>query len=238
MSRAIRSRVLLPVLASLLAAGTAAAQDVTVGGPADHMNAYPFVGYGHQFPNRYQQVYAASSFSEAMFIDAIRFHNTLSTADGLPGSIAGGEYLVRFSVTTAAVNGLSTDFDANVTGPSEVFFSGMMTSGGLRIAGDAFFYDPSLGNLLMDVIVYSQPPVGFLSLDASRSATDGTSRVFTSFPPPFTPPFPVVADEFGLVTTFETRASVVPEPGTVVLLATGLGALALVGARRRARPMA
>lgn len=238
MSRTLRRRALLPILASLLAAGTAGAQDVTVGGPADHMNGNPFTSYGFQLPNRYQQVYAASSFSEAVFIDAIRFHNTLSTANGLPGSIAGGEYLVRFSVTTAAVNGLSTDFDANVTGSSAVFFSGVLTSGGLRIAGDAFFYDPAHGNLLMDVVVYAQPPVGFLALDASRSATDGTSRVYSSFPPPWTPPFPVVADDFGLVTTFETRASVVPEPGTVVLLATGLGALALAGTRRRARPLA
>jgi hypothetical protein len=235
MPRAIRS--ILPVLASLLAAGAAGAQDVTVGGPADHTNGFPFTGYNHQLPNRYQQVYAASGFSQPVFIDAIRFANTVSTAGGLPGSIAGGEYLVRLSVTSAAVNGLSTDFDANVTSPSQVFFAGMLTTGGLRIDGDDFRYDPTLGNLLLDVIVYAQPPVGFFGLDASRSATDGTSRVYSSFPPPWTPPFPVAEDDFGLVTTFETRASVVPEPGTVVLLATGLGALAVVGARRRSRPV-
>jgi hypothetical protein len=230
-----RSRRLLLSLSLLAGAGSAGAQDVTVGGPADHTNSYPFTVYQFQLPNRYQQLYTASSFSQAVFIDAIRFTST-PTPPGMPGTIGDGEYLIRLAVTDAPENGLSTDFDANVAGFSEVFFSGILTSTGLRIAGAPYLYDPSRGNLLLDVTVFSQTtPLGF-GLDGSRSTTDGTSRVFHSNPPPFTGPFPVISDGLGLVTTFETRAvAVVPEPASLLLVATGLGALAALGARRRRR---
>ena len=109
----------------------------------------------------------------------------------------------------------------------------MLTGGLLRIAGDPYLYDPSRGNLLMDVTVLSQTPVGFLGLDYSSSTTDGTSRVFHSFPLPLTPSI-VRADDFGLNTTFETRAFVAtPEPESLALMAGGLGLIVVFVRRRR-----
>ena len=61
-----RSRRILLSLSLLAGAGSAGAQDVTVGGPADHTNSYPFTVYQFQLPNRYQQMYTASSFSQAL----------------------------------------------------------------------------------------------------------------------------------------------------------------------------
>jgi hypothetical protein len=227
-------RSLVVVSLSLAAAASnARGQNVTIGGPAEATNGVPFTNYSFQPLNRYQQLYTASSFSQPVFIDAIRFANTRSVAAGLPGSIADGEYLVRLAVTGRAENGLSTDFAANVGGFQSTFFSGVLTSAGLRIVGSPYLYDPSRGNLLLDVTVLSQATVGFLGLDLSRSTTDGTSRAYASFPPPFTPPFPVVADAAGLVTTFETRAAVVPEPATALLVVAGLAGVA-AGRRRRA----
>jgi len=229
MRRSTRS-LILPLL-SLLTATAVHAQDVTIGGAAETTNSFPFTNYHFQTPNRYQQLYTASNFAGPVFIDAIRFANTRSVAGGLPGSIANGDYLIRFAVTSRPENGLTTDFDANVGGSGSTFFSGMFTAGGLRIVGTPYLYDPSLGNLLLDVTVFSQADVGFLGLDFSRSSTDGTSRAYHSFAPPYA----VVTDNAGLVTTFETRAvAVVPEPATVLLVATGLTVIGVLHRRRRA----
>jgi hypothetical protein len=225
--------------AVLFAAAPAAAQDVSFGGPVAGTNAFPFNDY-HFFPaNRYQQLYTGSQFAGPVLIDAIRFSNSASVAGGFPGAIAAGNYLVRFAVTDRAENGLGTDFDANVSGFSATFFSGTLAGGLLRIAGDPYLFDPSRGNLLMDVTVLSQEPYVFLSLDYSRSSTDGTSRVFNTFPLPATPVSPAVpsvvrADELALNTTFETRAFVAtPEPASLALVAGGLGLVVVFMRRRR-----
>ena len=173
--------------AVLLAAAPVAGQDVSFGGPVAGTNAFPFDDYHFVPANRYQQLYTGSRFAGPVLIDAIRFSNSASIDGGFPGSIAAGNYLVRFAVTDRAENGLSTDFDANVSGFSATFFSGTLPGGLLRIAGDPYLFDPSRGNLLMDVTVLSQEPYALLSLDYSRSATDGTSRVFNTFPLPGVP---------------------------------------------------
>jgi hypothetical protein len=229
-------RLSLSALATavLLAAAPAHAQDVSFGGPVGGSNAFPFNDY-HFFPaNRYQQLYTGSQFAQPVLIDAIRFTNTASVAGGFPGSIAAGTYLVRFAVTDRPENGLGTDFDANVGGYTATFFSGTLAGGLLRIAGNPYLFDPSRGNLLMDVTVLSQDPYAFLSLDFSRSSTDGTSRVFNTFPLPFTPSI-VRVDDFGLNTTFETRPAVVatPEPASLALVAGGLGLFVVFTRRRR-----
>jgi hypothetical protein len=234
-------RLSLPALATavLLAAAPASAQDVSFGGPVAGSNAFPFNDYHFLPANRYQQLYTGSQFGGPVLIDAIRFSNTASVAGGYPGSIASGNYLIRFAVTDRAENGLGTNFDANITGFTETFFSGTLAGGLLRIAGNPYLFDPSRGNLLMDVTVLSQDPYALLSLDFSRSATDGTSRVFNTFPlppNPVTPGVPSVvrADELGLNTTFETRAIVAtPEPASLALVAGGLGLLVVYVRRRR-----
>src|SRR5690606_25768654 len=92
-------RGFLPLLLLLLVPAPVPAQEITVGGSADASNSFPFTFYHFRTPNRYQQLYTASRFPDAVFIDAIRFSNTRATASGLPGPIAEGEYLVRLGIT-------------------------------------------------------------------------------------------------------------------------------------------
>jgi hypothetical protein len=225
----------LPAIAALLLAAPAPAQDVRLGGAADPLgNAFPFTNY-HYFPaNRYQQLYAASRFPGPVWIDALRFENGSSARQGSPAFVGAGEYLVRLGVTPRAENALAPDFDANAAGPLTTFLSGSVVGGSLRLVGTPFRFDPARGNLLLDVTVLSQTPLTSLGLDFSRSDADGASRVFNTFPLPFTPSV-VRADELGLITTFETRAAVLPEPATPALVAAGLGALAAAQRKSRQR---
>jgi hypothetical protein len=229
-----RLRRALAASALLLAASNPArAQDVRFGGATEALgNAFPFGNYHFLPANRYQQLYAASRFAGPVWIDAIRFENGSSARQGDPTAIGAGEYLMRLGPTGRAENALATDFDANPAGALATFHAGAVGPGGLRLAGTPFLYDPARGNLLLDVTVLSQVDFSSLGLDFSRSESDGTSRVFNTFPLPFTPSV-VRADAFGLITTFETRPAVVPEPGATALLATGLGALALAHTQRK-----
>lgn len=222
--------------ALLLATTSVHAQDVSFGGPVAGTNAFPFTNYGFASPNRYQQLYTSAPFGGPVFIDAIRFSNSASVAGGHPGSIAPGDYLVRLAVTGRAENGLTTNFESNVGGFGEIFFNGTIGDGTLRIVGSTpYLFDPSRGNLLLDLLVLWQDDVGFDGLDYSTSTTDGTSRAYRTFSQGDAPPIPHV-DAFGLNTTFETRPAVTatPEPESLALVAGGLGLLVVFVRRRRA----
>lgn len=212
---------------ALALASPATAQDLTIG-TANNNNVYPFQDYRSSLPNRYQQVYSAGAFGSSVFIDAVRFGNTL-----YGGTITSGDYLVRLSTTTAAVDGLSTDFEANLGANTTTFFSGFL-SGGVRIAGLSFLYDPSFGNLLLDVTVFSQESRYDNPFDSDTDMGDQMSRVaLYSWGAG-----PATADTYGLVTTFETRPgslpdSTVPEPVTMTLVGTGLAGLGMLRRRKR-----
>ncbi|AHG92765.1 PEP motif putative anchor domain protein (plasmid) [Gemmatirosa kalamazoonensis] len=229
----MRRLVSLLAAALLLAARSTHAQDVTFGGSVDGTIGSPFTFYNSPMPNRYQQMYVGSQFPQPVWIDAVRFQNTRAVSYGTAGPIAPGNYLVRFAITDRAENGLTADFDANVTGYSATFFSGAIVGNTLRIAGAPYLFDPSRGNLLLDVTVLSQDYVSYYGFDFSRSTTDGTSRVYNSSALPGVPST-VRTDALGLITTFETRPYVTtPEPATLALLAGGVGLLVVVARRRR-----
>ena len=130
------------------------------------------IGDGEQPPApRYQQVYDSGSFSqipqgESAFVKQIRFFEVdpqvpnagliggTSCADGLPPC---GTATLRIGTTKSGVgvDNLNEDFD-NFAGTSiilveNVLLSSLSSNGVLEFAGNPYEYDPSLGDLLIDI---------------------------------------------------------------------------------------
>jgi len=194
---------------------------------------------------RYQQVFDASQFSPIAsgggFITYIGFR-----LDGGSGgeSAASQSLQINFSTTPKTPDGLSPNFADNI-GHDDTVVRGargvtLVGGGGgtpqpfepsLIITLDTpFFYNPSAGNLLMDVRNYSgvDPSLPHsLVLDAQDTTGDSVSSILA---------FNVNStsgslSSSGFVTDFGIQ--IVPEPGVLSFFVVGLAGFAVVGVRTR-----
>jgi hypothetical protein len=187
---------------------------------------------------RWQQVYDDSFFgSSAVTINSLAFF-AMDT-----GTISyGSSFLVRLSTTATEPGSLSTTFNNNLGADLTTVFSGPVTLVSVQNTWNTiafttpFDYDPSLGNLLVEIshdpavsgvslhmMAYQQTPIGlervaFDSFGSGSSLTQGVSFGFGE-----------------LVTRFDVSAAsaTVPEPSSFVSL-IGLG-LSFLGLRKRRR---
>ena len=227
----------------LVAAGahSARAAAVTVGVAGDG-NCYTFMcndsgtDTGQSFD--YQQVYSASAFSSPIAIGSETFFWEFAQKFGGSDILLGGTYVFSLSTTSKAVGGLDGSTLSNNLGPDNTEVASVtIPAGGVSFGTaftfantTAFAYDPSKGNLLLDISVFNQdnvlsdtPGISFVDADDTGSVTSRAYQLFDGAD--FS-----TADPTGLVTTFGSAAPGVPEPGSLLLLAGGLAALAL---RRR-----
>jgi hypothetical protein len=202
-------------------------------------NSYPFNLTPFGLPSqRYQQLYAASQFGGGGLITQIIFRPDATFGNAFTSTLP--DIQIDLAYTNHADDGLSTTYANNITsGDTVVFARGPLTlSSGFTGPPNGpkdfdivitlttpFFYNPALGNLLLDVRNFGGGSTTVF--DAVFTTGDGVSRLFNqnvNDPTGST-------DSLGLVTGF----NIVPEPGTAALLLVGGGTLLawFGGCRRR-----
>src|ERR1022692_277409 len=205
--------------------------DVTVGLPPDpgSGNCFP---WGCAYNAEYQQVYAQGQFSGTITIAGLEFYNT--QVNNGSTSLPTGNWAISLSTTSYDVNTITGNWAANEGADNTAVWSGNINQA--WTFGDTltitfttpFTYNPANGNLLMDVVGSGvSAPGGGTFFDVNSGGV--TTRVFCYSGVASNPGNPNTG--YGLVTTFIAGTSTTPEPGTFMLL--GSGVLGLAGMLRR-----
>jgi hypothetical protein len=201
----------------------------------DSNNVIPF-GEDRSRSRRVQQVFAASQFAalaEPGRITHLAFRPDAGVGEPFSSTIA--DIQINLSTTTRAPDGLSLTFadnlgadDTIVYGRGPLALSSADTGGPPRTFDIViplqipFLYDPTQGNLLLDVRNFSGGPTTVF--DAESGVGDSVDRVF-SRQGGVNDSAALIRDSFsiGLVVqfTFDVTA-----PGSLVLFAAGLGLVA------------
>jgi hypothetical protein len=223
--------VVTAILSYSLFSTVPAMATVVIGDGADGINCAPFGCVSNNKPStRYQQVYASTGFSGPLSIAGVAFYNDI---DG--GSLNSGDYALRLSITPAAVDALSSSFDDNFGADSALLvFTGQLPStewGGSFTLNftSAFSYDPSLGNLLLDIQYDGTANPDPISQVAYNGNAGGIFSRMYNFGSGF--------EGYGLKTGFETGplgSGAVPEPTIWAMMIAGFG---MVGGALRRRTM-
>jgi hypothetical protein len=184
----------------------------------------------------YQQVYAASAFSGPIIIGSVSFF--FDAADSpLPyhSTVLGGTYRFYFSYAANGVGSLDTTLANNVLGAQSLFATvsgGADTNPVWTVAGTPFSYDPSVADLLLEVVASDQDTVLNVFTNGYNQVDDtgfqSSSAYCVTDPPSPATPIGCASSPVALVTEFKA----VPEPGTLALFTVGLFGLGVLRRRK------
>lgn len=192
--------------------------------------------------SRYMQIYSASQFS-TLSAPASITQITLRADQASAFTKDFSSVDIYLSTSRHSVSELSSIFSENIgadntlvrSGPLTIASSSTLTAGTARVfdvsipLSTPFTYDPSAGNLVLEIRNFSGGESGFL--DGFRDPTATITRlVFRDGSATATNG---IVQSGGFVTEF--TFATVPEPGSVVLCGVGALAIAGCGWRRRKR---
>ena len=229
--------VIITILSVVLLAGNVWALLVVPGdyetteGSGD--NSYPF----NKPTMRYQQVYNNEEFSalDSFYIDEILFRPDSYAGESFSSTLPNVD--IFLSTTSMDAGGLSSTFSDNIGSDETLVHSGALSLSSAFTGGEPkdfdivitlstpFLYDPSLGNLLLDVRNYS----GAYTTYFDTGYSDSIQRLYSHDAYSSTGLFD--GYNYGLITAFDITP--VPEPATLLLLGSGL--VGMIGLRRKFR---
>lgn len=212
-----------------LATAPASAAAITFGSGAG-ANSFPFGD--SNYLGEYQQVYDGSLFSGSVNITQLTFF----AGPGFPFDKISGNYTLHLSTTAAGVGSLSTVYANNIGADNSLFFSGTV-SNVLSFTGTPFLFDPTQGNLLLDVFVNTSNSTR--SRFAAGCSTQ-INRVFNFFGNSASygiggSPGQCTPNSYGLQTQITFTPAAVPEPLTLSLFGAGAAGLAALRRRKMAK---
>jgi hypothetical protein len=152
-------------------------------------NSFPFNIGGFGIASmRYQQIYSASQFSSAGVIDAIRFREDPAFSGNFTASF---NMKITLSYAANTVNTASAVFANNIGAGAVTVFDGVATlsdtvSGSnprpfdfVIDVANLFRYDPSQGDLLVDISMRNSPAIGVAFDAVSAPSSSGlTTRIY------------------------------------------------------------
>jgi hypothetical protein len=128
---------------------------------------------------QYEQVYSATAFSGPITITSETFFWNFAQEFGGSDKLLGGTYNLFLSTTSASVGGLSATLNNNLGADNTEVLSLTVPSGGESFGTSFTFtnstdfnYNPSNGNLLLEVIVSNQDNVANFSGNSYNDADD------------------------------------------------------------------
>jgi hypothetical protein len=216
------SKLAITLLLSMASVGASAAPLLIDGGQVNQGDC-TFACLDH-----YQQAYNASAFGiTPVAINSVSFITSIWGGQWA----AGNSWQISLSTASHKTNTLVSTFSQNLGLDNAVYevksFSGNASAGSAITFNGAFNYDPTKGDLLVDIVALGT--TGGPTVAYSYNSQGAFSRVFQWG----TDPNGYVGNSYGNVTSFEISAAAVPEPASFMLI--GLGLAGLITARRKTR---